>query len=72
MSFDSLVRPGRLSNSFSKAGINEQISLTLSLAIPAACSLPPDVMNNLLLGYKMQRHIKIITDKNDLESLYSM
>ena len=54
------------SNSFSKEGINVHISFTFSFTIPAACSLPPEVMNSLQRGYKIQRHINTITDKNDL------
>ena len=46
-------------------------TFAFSFIIPAACSLPPDVTNNFAPGYKMHLHIKTITDKNDLESLYS-
>lgn len=34
-------------------------------------SLPPEVTNNLLLGYNMHLHINTKTERNDFESLYS-
>ena len=48
-------------------GIISQISLIFSAAIPAACSLPPEVINTLIPGYKIHFSIISITDKNDLE-----
>ena len=59
--------PGRKSSSFSNAGTKVHISLTFSLIIPAAYSLPPEVTNSLHLGYKTQRHIKTNTERNDFE-----
>ena len=64
--------PGRISNSLSRAGTRVHNSLTFSLIIPAACSLPPEVTNSLERGYRIQRHIKTRTDKNDFEYLESM
>lgn len=53
--------------SFSKAGINLQISPTLLDRICADCSLPPATVNNCEPGYKIALIIKHITDIKDFD-----
>jgi len=50
-----------------KQGNNLQIYYTFAIVILAACYLPPVVTNKWLPGYKIQRNISAITDKNDFE-----
>ena len=66
LSLDDFEAPLLQSISFFSPGINLQSSSTFSLAIPAAYSLPPVVMNRCAPGKRMHRSINARIARKDL------